>query len=146
VSRGQRGFAFAEVLAVGAILIILALIAFPRLVVPATVVVRVPARQLAADLRLAQRLAIARHADYVLDMSPGTAPYAQYSVHPLGGPVEPDFPRTFDAGVSVSGAAQFQFGSDGTAVAGGSVTLTSGGSTAVVQVIATTGHVTVTGP
>jgi hypothetical protein len=134
------------VLAVSAILFVLALIAFPRLVVPTTIVLQVPARQLAADLRLAQRLAIARHVDYLLEMSPITSPYTQYSVYPLGGPVEPDFPRPFDAGVSVSGQLQFQFRSDGTAVAGGSVTLTSGGSTAVVQVIAATGRVTVTGP
>jgi len=146
MSRGQRGYGFAEVLAVSAILFVLALIAFPRLVVPTTIVLQVPARQLAADLRLAQRLAIARHVDYLLEMSPTTAPYAQYSVHASGGPAEPDFPRTFDAGVSVSGQLQFQFRSDGTAVAGGSVTLTSGGSTAVVQVIAGTGRVTVTGP
>jgi len=146
VNRGQLGLGFPEVLAVGAVLFVLALIAFPRLVMPTTILVQVPARQLAADLRLAQRLAIARHLDYVLEMSPTTSPYAQYSVHAMGGPVEPDFPRPFDAGVSVSGTAQFQFRSDGAAVAGGSVTLTSGGSTAVVQVIAATGRVTVTGP
>ncbi len=146
MSRGQRGFGFAEVLAVSAILFVLALMAFPRVVVPTTIVVRVPARQLAADLRLAQRLAIARHVEYLLEMSPTTAPYTQYSVHASGGPAEPDFPRTFDPGVSVSGQLQFQFRSDGTAVVGGSVTLTSGGSTAVVQVIAATGRVTVTGP
>lgn len=133
-------------LAVGAVLIMLALVAFPRLVVPPTILVQVPARQLAADLRLAQRLAIARHVDYLLEMSPIISPYTQYSVYPLGGPVEPDFPRPFDAGVSVSGTVQFQFRSDGTALAGGSVTLTSGGSTAIVQVIAATGRVTVTGP
>ena len=146
MKRGQLGLGFPEVLAVGAVLFVLALIAFPRLVMPTTILVQVPARQLAADLRLAQRLAIARHVDYLLEMSPPTSPYAQYSVHPMGGPVEPDFPRPFDAGVSVSGTAQFQFRSDGAAVAGGSVTLTSGGSTAVVQVIAATGRVTVTGP
>lgn len=146
MNRGQRGYGFAELLAVSAILFLLALVAFPRLVVPTTIVVQVPARQLAADLRLAQRLAIARHVDYLVEMSPATSPYTAYSVHALGGPAEPDFPRPFDAGVSVSGTVQFQFRSDGTAVAGGSVTLTSGGSTAVVQVIAATGRVTVTGP
>jgi Tfp pilus assembly protein FimT len=146
MSRDQGGVGFAEVLAVSAILFVLALIAFPRLVVPTTIVLQVPARQLAADLRLAQRLAIARHVDYLLEMSPTTAPYTQYSVHASGGPVETDFPRTFDPGVSVSGRLQFQFRSDGTAVAGGSVTLTSGGSTAVVQVVAATGRVTVMGP
>ena len=146
MNRGQGGFGFAEVLAVGAILIILALVAFPRLVVPTTVVAKIPARQLAADLRLAQRLAIARHTDYVLEMSPPASPYTQYSVHPLGGPLEADFPRSFDPGVSVSGALLFQFRSDGTALAGGTVTLTSGGSTAIVQLIAATGHVTVSGP
>lgn len=146
MSRWQRGFGFAEVLAVAGLLLVLALVALPRLVVPETVVVSVPARQLAADLRLAQRLAIARHTDYVLEMSPGASPYAQYSVHALGGPAEPDFPRVFDAGVVVSGAATFQFRPDGTALAGGSVTLTSGSATAVVQVPAATGRVTVTGP
>ena len=144
--RGRQGYSFPEVLVVGAVLIVLALIAVPQLMVPTTTQVRLPARQLAADLRLAQRLAIARHMDYLVEMSPATPPYTQYTVRPLSGSAEPDFPKTFDPALSVTGLALFQFRSDGTATAGGSVTLASGGSTAVVQVVAATGRVTVTGP
>jgi type II secretory pathway pseudopilin PulG len=144
--RRREGYSFPEVLVVGAVLIVLVLIAVPRLVVPTTTQVRVPARQLAADLRLAQRLAIARHVGYLLEMSPAVPSYAQYTVRPVIGPAEPDFPKSFDPGISVTGMSLFQFRSDGTAIAGGSVTLASGSSTAVVQVVAATGRVTVTGP
>ncbi len=144
MNPGGRGYSLTEVLVVIAVVAILALIAMPRLVVPETVQVRVPARELAADLRLAQRLAIAKRVDYLLEMSPPAPPYTQYTVRSQGGLPEPDFPRDFDAVMTVIGTQQFRFTPEGAVTAAGSVTLTTGGSSAVVQVVAPTGRVTVT--
>jgi prepilin-type N-terminal cleavage/methylation domain-containing protein len=142
----QPGFSLVEALVVVGLLAIFAVIAVPRLAVPDNMQVNVPARQLAADLRLAQRLAIARHADYVLDFAPGSPPYTSYSVHASGGAAEPGFPKTIPAGVAATGPSQFTFHADGSAAAAGTVSLSSGAATATVQVIAATGRVVVVQP
>jgi hypothetical protein len=131
---------------VAALLLILLVVALPRLVVPETVEARVPASALAADLRLAQRLAIARRADHLLEFAPATPPYAQYTVRAAAGGAEPDFPKPFAPGVVVSGPAQVTFRPDGAATADGTITITSSGATATVQITGATGRVTVSGP
>jgi type II secretory pathway pseudopilin PulG len=145
-ARAQAGYTFAELLAVAALLLILLVVALPRLVVPEMVEARVPASALAADLRLAQRLAIARRADHILEFTPATPPYAQYTVRAAAGGDEPDFPKAFATGVVVDGPPQVTFRPDGSATAGGTITVTSSGATATVQVVGTTGRVTVSGP
>lgn len=142
----QRGFSLAEILAVMALVTILLIVAVPRLVVPETIQARVPARELAADLRMAQRLAIARRGDFVLEFAPLGPPYTQYTVRPVAGGPEPDFPKAVNTGVAVSGPQQFVFRPDGSVVAGGVITVTASGATATVQVKSGTGRVTVTGP
>jgi len=142
----QRGFSFTEILAVMALLTILLIVAVPHLVVPETTQARVPAREIAADLRVTQRLAIARRGDFVLEFAPLAPPYTQYTIRPAAGGPEPDFPKALNAGVVVSGPQQFVFRPDGSASPGGAITVTADGATATVQVMAATGRVTVTGP
>ncbi|MDR7485391.1 MAG: GspH/FimT family pseudopilin [Armatimonadota bacterium] len=143
---GDGGFSFAEALVVAALLAILIVVAAPRPRVPESLQVSAPARELTGDLRLAQRLAIARRTTYVVEFSPSVAPYQSYTVRPQLGSPEPDFPKLLPAGVAVTGPQQFSFRPDGSAAAGGTVTLVAGGATATVQVYATTGRVVVTLP
>lgn len=143
---GCRGFSLVEILAVTALVAILLIVAVPRLMVPETLEARVPASTIAADLRMAQRLAIAGRADFVLEFAPATPPYAQYTVRPAAGVPEPDFPKTFETGIVVNGPLQFTFRPDGSVGAGGTITVTSGGAIATIVVIAMTGRVTVSGP
>ncbi|MDR7420070.1 MAG: GspH/FimT family pseudopilin [Armatimonadota bacterium] len=142
----RRGFSLVEALVAVALLGILVLVAVPRLTTPESVQVGVPARHLAADLRLAQRLAIARRATYTLEFSPAAPPYAAYVVRREGAGAEPDFPKTFAAGVTVTGPPQFTFRPDGSADGDGTVTLSSDGVVATLQVTAATGRVVVTAP
>ncbi len=144
--RGERGFSLAEALVVVGILAVVVMVAAPRLAVPDALQSGTQARQLAADLRLAQRLAIARRAAFVLDFTPTASPYLTYSVHLQGGSPEPDYPKTIAAGVAVSGPQLFTFQSDGGIATGGTVTLAAGTTTATVQVVTPTGRVTVVGP
>ena len=142
----EGGFSLTEALVVAALLAILVMVAVPQLAVPESLSAGTQARQLAADLRLAQRLAIARRANYVLDFTPAAPPYLTYSVHLQGGGPEPDYPKDIASGVTVSGPQQFVFQPDGTTATGGTVTLVAGGATATVQVIVPTGRVTVVEP
>lgn len=142
----ERGFSMIEALAVAAVVAVLVIVAAPRLVVPETLQARAQARQVAADLRLAQRLAIGRRANFVMEFSPSGGPYTSYSVRREGGPAEPDFPKNVPREVRITGSEQFTFRADGSAVSGGTVTLTAGPAAATVQVTATTGRVTVIGP
>lgn len=135
-----------EALAVAGVVAVLVIVAMPRLVVPETLQARAAARQLAADLRLTQRLAIGRRADYVLEFIPAGGPYTSYTVRLQGGQAEPDFPKAVPSEVGVTGTQQFTFGPDGSAAAGGTVTLAAGGVSATVQVTAATGRVAVNGP
>ncbi|MDQ7840637.1 MAG: GspH/FimT family pseudopilin [bacterium] len=142
----QRGFSLVEGLVVAALLAILVVVAVPRLMVPETLHARSSARQLAADLRLAQRLAIARRANVLLEFSPSAPPYTRYTVRAQSGGDEPDFPKDLPQEVTVSGPLQFAFSSNGSAAPGGAVTLTASGATATVEITAATGYVKVTGP
>ncbi len=144
--RREAGFSLAEALIVVGLLGIVVIIAMPQLAVPDNMQVNVPARQLAADLRLTQRLAIARHTDYLLEFAPAVAPYSSYSVHVSGGGAEPDFPKAVPAGVTATGPAQFTFHSDGSAASAGTVSLSFGTATATIQVVAATGRVVVVQP
>jgi hypothetical protein len=122
------------------------IVAAPRLAVPDSLQAGTQARQLAADLRLAQRLAIGQRAVFVLEFSPATPPYLTYSVHQQGGSAQPDYPKTIAAGVTVSGPQQFTFQPDGSTTTGGTITLGAGSATATVQVVTPTGRVTMAGP
>lgn len=142
----QRGFSLVEGLVVAALLAILVVVAVPRLMVPETLHARSSARQLAADLRLAQRLAIARRTNILLEFSPSAPPYTRYTVKAQSGSDEPDFPKDLPREVSVTGPVQFSFLPSGSASPAGTVTLTASGATATVEVTPTTGYVKVTGP
>ncbi len=143
---GESGFSLIEALAVAAVVVVLVVVAVPRLVVPETLQARAQARQLAADLRLAQRLAITRRADVVLEFSPLGGPYVTYTIRQAGGPDEPDYPKSLPTGVTATGPQQFTFQPTGGAASGGTVTLTAGSTAVTVQVTAATGRVTVVGP
>jgi type II secretory pathway pseudopilin PulG len=143
---GERGFSLIEALAVAGVVAVLVVVAMPRLVVPDTLQTRAAARQLAADLRLAQRLAIARRADHVLEFAPMGGPYTSYTLRRQGGEAEPDFPKSVPSEVRVTGTQQFTFRPDGSAASGGGITLAAGGASVVVQVTAATGRVAVSGP
>ncbi len=131
---------------VAALLAVLVAVAVPRLVVPETLHVRSCAREVASDLRLAQRLAMARRATIVLEFSPGAGPYTRYTVRRQGGGDEPGFPKGIPTEVAVTGPQSFEFSSGGGAASGGTVTVSGGGATATLQVNAVTGHVRVSGP
>lgn len=142
----ERGFSLTEALVAAALLAVLLIAAVPYLATPDTLEVRAPARELAADLRLAQRLAIARRANFLVEFVPAGGPYTSYTVRQEGGAAEPDFPKTLPAGVTVTGPGQFAFRPDGSAAAGGTTTLTAGVASANVEVTAATGRVRVVGP
>jgi type II secretory pathway pseudopilin PulG len=142
----EGGFSLVEGLVVAALVAILVVVAVPRLMVPETLHARSSARQLAADLRLAQRLAIAQRANIVLEFSPSAPPYTRYTVRQEGGGAEPDFPKDLPQEVTVTGPVQFIFSSAGSVSPGGMMTLTASSATATVEVFAATGYVKVTGP
>jgi prepilin-type N-terminal cleavage/methylation domain-containing protein len=146
-SRPSRGgFSLIEVLVVLGILALFALIALPNLAVPTQVPVGTTAREVAADMNLARRLAIAGHINYVVTLSPPAGPYTSYTVAPSGGSAGPDFPKTFPAQVAVTGTQQITYLPSGATTASGQLTFTEGTATAQVQVVAATGFVQVTGP
>ena len=145
--RGRPpGFSLIEVLVVLGLLAAFVLIALPNLVVRTPVLVGVIAREVAADMALARRLAIAGHVNYVVTFSPPAGPYTSYTVAPSGGPPGPDFPETFPAGVTVTGTRQITYLPSGAATAPAQLTITDGAATAWVQEVAATGFVQVIGP
>ncbi len=140
------GVSIIEVLVVLGLLALFVLIAEPSLVVPSQVQVGTTARQVAADLGLARRLAIASHLNYAVAFSPGTGPYTSYTVGPAGGTPGPDFPKTFPVGIAVTGTQQITYLPSGAATASAALTMAAGTATAQVQVVAATGFIQVTGP
>ena len=141
-----RGGSLAEVLVMMVLLGVLLLTAFPQLMVPAQIPAGLAARGVAADLGLARGLAIASRGNYLVTFSPAAGPYTSYTVAPQGGTAGPDFPKTFRAGVTVTGTQQVTFTPNGAASPSATVTFTSGAATASVSVTAATGFVQVTGP
>ena len=128
------------------VLVILLLTALPQLLVPVQITAGGAARGVAADLVLARRLAIAGRANYVVSFLPGGGPFTSYAVAPQGGVPGPDFPKTFPAGVQVTGTSQITFAPDGSASVDATLTFAGGAATAQVQVLAPTGFVQETGP
>ncbi|HET6781248.1 MAG TPA: GspH/FimT family protein [bacterium] len=120
----------------------------PQLSAPDGLDIELAAREVAVDLGMARRLAIADHANYVAAFSPAGGPYTSYSVGIQGGSVEPDFPKSFAPGVTVTGVDQIVFAPAGSALTSGTITVSfaKGTSTATVQIIAATGRVRVIGP
>ena len=144
----EQGLSLVELLVVGSLLAILVLTVLPQLSVPAQLDTELMARQVAADLGLARRLAIARRVNYVATFSPAGGPYASYSVGPQSGGAEPDFPKTFPSGVTVTGIDQITFAPSGNATLSGTITFNfaKSGATASVEIIAATGRVRVISP
>ncbi len=146
VSLRPGGFSFLELLVVVGLLAVLLVVALPQLFAPEELTVETAARQVAADLVLARRLAIARRMPYAVSFAPPGGPYTTYTVGPQGGAPEPDFPKTLPAGVAVTGSGQVTFQPSGAASAAASLTFAAGGTTAQVDVAAGTGRVRVSGP
>lgn len=142
------GFSFIEILVIAALLGILVLGVVPRLFAPDSLDIELAARQVAVDLGMARRLAIAEHANYVAAFNPGGGPYTSYTIGIQGGGAEPDFPKSFAAGVTVTGIDQIVFAPAGSATPAGTITISfaKGATTATVQIIAATGRVRVIGP
>ena len=128
------------------VLAVLVLTALPQLLVPVQITAGRAARVTAADLMLARRLAIAGRTNYVATFQPAAGPFTSYTVTPQGGAPGPDFPKTFPAGVRVTGTAQVTFAPDGSASTNAALTFADGTATAQVQVLAPTGFVQETGP
>ena len=141
-----RGASLLEVLALVGVFAFLLLTALPQLRVPVQIPVGQAAREVAADMGLARRLAIARRANYVVTFTPGSGPFTAYTVAPQGGPPGPDFPKAFPAGVTVTGTPTITFAPNGAASANATLTFADGAATAQVQVLAATGFVQETGP
>src|SRR3990170_52111 len=146
--REQAGMSLIEILATGLLLGVLLLVAAPSLFAPPTLDVEPVTRQLAADLRLARALAISDRASYEVAFVPAGGPYTSYSVARQGGAAEADFPKSFPSGVSVIGIDQVTFSPSGAATPSGTITftLTSGGVSAQLAIVAATGRVRVIGP
>lgn len=146
--RGAAGFSFIELLIIGALLGILMLGVIPQLSAPDGLDIELAAREVAVDLGMARRLAIAEHVNYVAAFSPAGGPYTSYSVGIQGGSAEADFPKSFTPGVTVSGVDQIVFAPAGSALPSGTITVSfaKGAATATVQIIAATGRVRVIGP
>jgi Tfp pilus assembly protein FimT len=167
-AREPSGLTFIEVLAVLGLVAILLLVTVPQLTVPGTLSASVVANQIAADLRLARQLAIAKRVcaggvncpadNYALEFLPAAGPYTSYTVRNQSTlAVEPDFPKEIPAGVTVSGRQRFVFAispdgcvaDDGVNCAGstnGSVTVAASGDTFTVQVFWYAGRVKVVQP
>jgi Tfp pilus assembly protein FimT len=141
-----RGGSLAELLVVTALLGVLILTAFPQLMVPGQIPAGVAVRGVAADLGLARRLAIAGRANYVVTFTPVAGPYTSYTVSLQGGTPGPDFPKTIQKGVTVTGTQQVTFTPNGASSSSAALTFTDGAATAQVSVTAATGFVQVTGP
>ena len=147
--RAQRhpdGFTIVEVLVVVGLLALLLVAAVPQLFAPDEVGVETTARQVAADLGLARRLAIARRVQYVVTFAPPGGPYTSYTLAPQGGPPEPDFPKSLPARITATGSGQVTFLPSGAAAAAALLTFTAASATAQVDVVATTGRTRVSGP
>ncbi len=156
-ARNACGFTLVEVLAVLGLLGILLLVAVPQLTVPGSLSASVVANQIAADLRLARQVAIAKRVNYSLEFLPAAGLYTSYTVRNQSTlAVEPDFPKEIPAGVTVSGRQRFIFVPDGcvdddgvppTCVGSdGSVTVAASGDTFTVQVFWYAGRVKVVQP
>jgi hypothetical protein len=141
----SRGASFIEVAVAVMVLSVLLLTTLPQLLVPVQITAGRAARVTVADLVLARRLAIAGRAAYVVTFQPAAGPFTSYSVSPLGGSPGPDFPKTFPAGVRVTGTPQVTFAPDGSATSA-ALTFADGTATAQVQVLAATGFVQQIGP
>lgn len=142
----SRGASFIEALVAVMVLTVLLLTAFPHLLVPVQITAGGAAREVAADLALARRLAIAGRVSYVVTFLPAGGPYTSYSVAPNGGPPGSDYPKTFPAAVQVTGTPQITFAPDGSASTDANLTFSAGTATARVQVLAATGFVQETEP
>jgi Tfp pilus assembly protein FimT len=142
-----RGGSLAEVLVLLVLLGVLLITAFPQLMVPPQIPAGLAARGVAVDLTLARRLAIAGRANYVVTFTPAAGPYTSYTVSLQGGTPGPDFPKTIQKGVTVTGTPQvITYTPNGAASSGGTLTFTDGAATAQVSLTAATGFVQVTGP
>lgn len=144
----QRGFSLIEILIIAALLGILMLGVVPQLFVPDDLDIELAARQVAVDLGMARRVAIAGRANYVAAFTPAGGPYTSYTIGVQGGGAEPDFPKSFAPGVTVTGVDQIIFAPAGSATPAGTIAinLAKGAATATVQIIAATGRVRVIGP
>ncbi len=140
------GFTIVEVLAVLGLLAILLLAALPQLFMPDQVSVETTARQVAADLGLARRLAIARRGSYIVIFTPAGGPYTSYTLVFQDGTAEPGFPKDLPAQITVTGTNQVAFQPSGAATNAALLTFTSGSVTAQVDVVGTTGRTRVSGP
>ncbi|MDQ7851042.1 MAG: GspH/FimT family protein [Armatimonadota bacterium] len=140
------GFSFLELLVVVGLLAILLVVALPQLFAPEELGVETTARQVAADLVLARRLAIARRMPYVVSFAPPGGPYTAYTVAPQGGAPEPDFPKSLPEGIAVTGSDLVTFQPSGAASAAARLRFAAGGATAQVDVAAGTGRVRVSAP
>ena len=166
-TRDPSGFTLVEVLAVLGLLGILLLITVPQLTVPGTLSASVVANQIAADLRLARQLAIAKRVcvggvncpgdNYALEFLPPAGPYTSYTLRNQSTlAVEPDFPKEIPAGVTVSGRQRFIFVPDGCVDddgvppscvgTDGAITAAASGDTFTVQVFWYNGRVKVVQP
>lgn len=142
---GERALSFVEVLVAALLLGLLLLVAVPQLFAPDELDVEVVARQVAADMHLARRYAIARRSNFVVSFSPPTPPYTSYTLT-TGGVDEPDFPKDLPTQVIVTGTSSVTFRPSGATSAGALLTFTAGVSVAQVEVLQTTGRAVVTGP
>ena len=142
---GERALSFVEVVVAVLLLGILLLVAVPRLLAPDELDVEVVARQVAADMHMARRLAIALRSSYVVSFSPPTPPYTSYTLT-TGGVDEPDFPKDLPTQVIVTGTPSVTFRPSGATSAAALITFTAGASVAQVEVLQTTGRAVITGP
>jgi prepilin-type N-terminal cleavage/methylation domain-containing protein len=143
---GVSGFTLTEILVVMGLLAVLLLATLPNLGVPDAVPTAQAARQVAADMGLARRLAIADHVNYLVTFAPAAGPYSSYTVAPQGGPPGPDFPKPLPAGVVITGTQQVTFAPSGATTAPAALSFAKGAAAAQVQVAAATGYVQETGP
>jgi len=130
-----------------ALLGILLVAAVPQLFVPNELDVEVVARQVASDLGLARRLAIARRTAFLVTFTPSGGPYTAYTLAADGSALpEPGFPKTLLPQVAVTGTAVVTFLPSGAATTAALLTFQAGSASAQVDVVRTTGRTRVTGP
>lgn len=145
--RASAGMTVLEMVAALALLVLLLAVAVPNLLPAPELDVRVAARELVGDMALARQVAVSKGRRYVVEFRPPGGPYTSYTVREDGGPDEPNFPKTFPAGVVANAPAQIPFEASGAVGIAGPVSvdviLSSGQAAARLRVTTATGYVRV---
>ena len=139
----EHGFTIIEFLAIIAVIGILAVMAIPRIGTLGKSSAKTTARQLAADMRYARRLAIAGAKDHIVRFYPAGGPYDEYRIFQKEGAIETQVgeSRQISNKVVCTGIEELTFYPLGHTSNSGMISFSAEGDQYDVNVIAVTGRV-----